>query len=618
MAEKKMEYIDSQELKNLISAGYIWLKNNSRIVDDMNVFPVPDGDTGTNMCYTLKSVVDELSKIEDIKKVTLEEISKIIATSSLMGARGNSGVILSQFFYGLSNGINSSEKIGVGEFAEALHQGNIYAYRSVSKPVEGTILTVMREMAQEALENKDTTTDITSLFEKILIKGKDVLNKTPEMLPVLKEAGVVDAGGCGFIFIIEGMLKYMRGESLEAKEISERNIPALINIWEKILNLQGKEASGDADLALREKVLTKGLRRRTKNMIGRVSLNAINLPLRSVYKTLRKFSFGNRGALSNPGKKMVEAWRQKSKERYCLEFFLRGENLSKDILSHNLKDSGSSTIIVGTDDLLKVHTHTNRPEEILKAVSDLGEVSGVKIDDMHEQQSKFLSDIKDDDKYDNKFGVIAVASGRGWKEIFKSSGASYVIDGRKTMNPSVKEILRAIEKVDFFNIILLPNDANVLLSAQQAVKLTDKNVEIVASKTLPEGINSLLSINPEYSIEENKKQMEEALGAVDTIMVAKATRPVENGNCMVKKGDFIALKEKEIIASGNDCHKVAIDAVKKAVKDSSSLITIYWGKDSNIIGAKSLYQNLKNKFPDIEIQMYHGGQYYYYYIISIE
>ncbi|MDD3819294.1 MAG: hypothetical protein PHG41_05625, partial [Actinomycetota bacterium] len=181
-----------------------------------------------------------------------------------------------------------------------------------------------------------------------------------------------------------------------------------------------------------------------------------------------------------------------------------------------------------------------------------------------------------------------------------------------------REILRAIERVDFFNIILLPNDANVLLSAQQAIKLTDKNVEIVATKTLPEGISSLLSLNPEYNIEENKKQMEAVLDAIDTIMVAKATRPIENGSYMVKKGDFIALKRKEIIASGSDCHKVALDAVKKVVKDESSLITIYWGKDSNIIGAKSLYQSLKNKFPDVEIQMYYGGQYYYYYIISVE
>jgi hypothetical protein len=614
-----MEYIDSQELKNLISAGYIWLKNNSRIVDDMNVFPVPDGDTGTNMCFTLKNVVDELSKIEDINKITIGEISKVIAASSLMGARGNSGVILSQFFYGLSSGINSAEKISVSELAQALHQGNVYAYRSVSKPVEGTILTVMRGMAQEALENKGMTTDITSLFEKILIKGKDVLNKTPDMLPVLKEAGVVDAGGCGFIFIIEGMFKYLRGESLEEKEINERNIPALINIWEKILNLSGKEASDDVDLALRRKVLTKGLKRRMKSITGKISLNAINIPLRSVYKTFRKFYFGDMESLADPGKKMVEAWKEKSKEKYCLEFFLKGENLSKDVLSYNLKDAGSSTIIVGTEDLFKVHIHTNKPDAILKAASSLGELSGVKIDDMHEQQNKFLSDTKNDDKHiNNKFGVIAVASGKGWKEIFKSSGASYIIDGKKTMNPSVREILRAIEKVDFFNIILLPNDKNVLLSAQQAVKLTDKNVEIVSSKTLPEGISSLLYINPECNIEENKKQMEAALDAVETVMIAKATRPVKNGNHTVKKGDFIGLTRKEIIASGNDCRRVALDTVKKVVKDSSSLITIYWGKDSNIIGAKSLYQSLKNKFPDIEIQMYYGGQYYYYYIISVE
>lgn len=613
-----MEYIDSEELKEIISAGYIWLKNKSKIVDDLNVFPVPDGDTGTNMCFALKSVVDELSKIEDIKKVTAGEILKIIAESSLMGARGNSGVILSQFFYGLSCKTNSSEKISISEFADALHEGSTYAYRSVSDPVEGTILTVMREMSQTALENKDIVTEFALFFEKILIKGKEVLNKTPDMLPVLKEAGVVDAGGCGFIFIIEGMLRCLEGKSLEEEEITERNIPVLINIWEKILNLSRKEAPEDTDLILQTKILRKGLRERIKNIMGGLSLSSINLPLHPIYKILRKFRFNNIGGLTSIGHRMVKVWKEKPEERYCLSFILKGENLSKDILSDKLKDAGSSIIIAGTDNLLRVHIHTNGLEEIVKAVSLSGEVLKVKIDDMYEQQSKFLSDMKEDGKYDNKVGVIAVASGKGWKEVFKSSGVSYIIDGWRTMNPSVREILKAVEKVDFFNIILLPNDGNVLLSAQQAIKLTDKNVEIIPSRTLPGGISSLLSFNPEYSLEENKKQMETVLDIVSTGMVAKATRPVKNGDFTVKRGDFIGLAKKEIIARGNDCQAVALDMIKKIIKKNSNLITIYWGKGSNKVKAKSLYQNLKNEFPDIEIQLYHGGQFYYYYIVSAE
>jgi dihydroxyacetone kinase-like predicted kinase len=613
-----MEYIDSQELKNMVSAGYIWLKNKSRVVDDLNVFPVPDGDTGTNMCFTLKSVVDELSKIEDIKKVTVGEISKIIAEGSLMGARGNSGVILSQFFYGLSCEMNSNEKISISKLADALHNGSVYAYRSVSDPVEGTILTVMREMSQTALKNKDTITNITLFFEKILIKGKEVLNETPDMLPVLKEAGVVDAGGCGFIFIIEGMLRCLKGKSLEEKEITERNIPLLINIWEKILNLSKKEAPEDVDLILQTKILRKGLKKRIKNIMGGISLSSINLPLLFVYKILRKFHFNNIGVLTSIGRRMVEVWKEKPEERYCLGFILKGENLSKDILSDRLKDFGSSIIIAGTGNLLKVHIHTNRPEEIVKAVALLGDVLKIKIDDMYEQQSKFLSDMKKDDKYNNKVGVIVVASGKGWKEVFKSSGTAYIIDGGKTMNPSVREILKALEKVDFFNIMLLPNDGNVLLSAKQAIKLTDKNVEIIPSRTLPEGISSLLSFNPEYSLEENKKQMEIVLDMVSTGMVAKATRLVKNGNFTVKRGDFVGLAKKEIIAMGNDYQTVALDMVKKIVKKDSSLITIYWGKDNNKVKAESLYQNLKNEFPDIEIQLYYGGQFYYYYIVSVE
>ncbi|MBL7123473.1 MAG: DAK2 domain-containing protein [Actinobacteria bacterium] len=316
-----MEHIDSQELKNLVSAGYIWLKNKSRIVDDLNVFPVPDGDTGTNMCFALKSVVDELSKIEDIKEVTVGELLKIIAEGSLMGARGNSGVILSQFFYGLSCEMNSNEKISISELADALHKGSVYAYRSVSNPVEGTILTVMREMSQTALENKDTITDITLFFEKILIKGKEVLNKTPDMLPVLKEAGVVDAGGCGFIFVMEGMLRCLKGKSLEEKEITERNIPVLINIWEKILNLSRKEASEDADLILQTKILRKGLKERIKNIMGKISLSSINLLLRLAYKILRKFHFNNIGGLTSISRRMVEVWKKNRRKDTVLDLF---------------------------------------------------------------------------------------------------------------------------------------------------------------------------------------------------------------------------------------------------------------------------------------------------------
>lgn len=612
-----MEYINSQELKKLISAGYTQLKNKSRIVDDLNVFPVPDGDTGTNMCFALKSVVDELSKIDNIEKTTTGEISKIIANASLIGARGNSGVILSQFFYGLSSEINSREKISAGEFAQALHKGSIYAYRSVSNPVEGTILTVMREMAQAALENKDITTNITSLFEKILIKGKEVLNKTPDMLPLLKEAGVVDAGGCGFIFMIEGMLRCLKGKNLEEKKLAEKNIPILISIWEKILNLTKKETSKDNDLILQTKNLRRGLKKKLGNMIVRISISSINLPLNRVNKILRKLYFNNIRGLASIGNKMVKVWKEKPKERYCLEFFLQGESLSKTVLSDKLKDIGSSTIIAGSKNLYKIHIHTNKPRKAVDIASLLGEVSRVKIDDMYEQQQKFLFNTQADSQ-DHNIGVIVVASGKGWKEVFKSSGASYIIDGRKTMNPSVNELLKAIEKVDCSNIILLPNDKNILLSAQQSVSLTSKNVEIISSKTMPEGISSLLSFNPEYSLKENKKQMEEILNVVCTGMVARATRSIKNKDLEVEKGDFIGLSKKEIITRGEDYQIVALDLINSMIKEDSKLVTIYWGKDINNNTAKELCEEVKNKFPDVEVELYYGGQFYYYYIISVE
>ncbi|HAX18343.1 MAG TPA: hypothetical protein DCY00_07095 [Actinobacteria bacterium] len=617
-----MEYLSGQELEKLVSAGYIWLKNKSKIVDDLNVFPVPDGDTGTNMCFALKNAVEEISKINDGEKTAVGEISKIIADGSLMGARGNSGVILSQFLYGVSSGINSKEKISISELAQALYEGSVYAYKSVSNPVEGTILTVMREVAQTALENKDTAVNLTLFFEKMLRKGKEVLNKTPEMLPVLKDAGVVDAGGCGFIFIIEGMLRYLKGKSLKEKISIEKNTPLLINIWDKFLNLTRKENSKNDELILQTQKLQQGLGVKINNMRRRISLSSINLPLDNISKILKKFSINNTRDLSSIGNSMVKAWTEKPKEKYCTEFILQGKNISKDFLFDKLKDMGSSIIIAESKNLLKVHIHihTNEPEQIINTASLLGKVSNIKIDDMHSQQDKFLSGAEENDK-DYKFGIVTVASGKGWKEIFKSFGASYIIDGRATMNPSVNEVLKGIEKIKNYNILLLPNNENILLSAQQAVNLTSKNVEIIPSKTMPEGVSSILSFNPEYSLKENKEVMKKALSLVTTGMVATSTRSIKYKDLEVKKGDFIGLsykEAKEIVTRGEDLQTVTLDLINNLVKKDSKLITIYWGKNTNENKAKNLYKEVKNKFPIIETQLYYGGQLYYYYIISIE
>ena len=598
-------------------AGHIWLNNKSAMVDDLNVFPVPDGDTGTNMCFALKSAVDELQKIKDIEKITAGEISKIIAESSLMGARGNSGIILSQYFYGLSCKIDSNKEISISEFAEAMHEGSNYAYKSVSKPVEGTILTVMREMSQTAIEFKDKSTDFAALFEEVLRKGKIALNKTPDMLPVLKEAGVVDAGGCGFILIIEGMLRSLKGRSLKEEENTEKNIPVLIKIWEKFLNLAGKEDGGDTVLISETKTIRKGLKKKIKTMIGGISTSSVNSPLRPIYKTLRKLRFNSMDGLTSTGQKMVDAWKEKPDERYCLSFMLKGEGFSGGNVSDRLKDLGSSIVAAGTDDLTKIHIHTNEPLKIIEDLSQIGGISKIKIDDMHQQQTDFLSDEQKDGK-SNKVGVIAVASGRGWKEVFKSSGVSHIVECWRTMNPSVKEILRAIEKVDSFNIILLPNDSNVLLSAEQAARISDKNIEIIESKTMPEGISSLLSFNPELGLKENIEEMTESLNMVRTGMAAKAVRPVNNGDFAVQRGDYIGIIKKKIAVKGNDCQETALDMVKKLVKDDSDLITIYWGRGCSKNMAEDFEQKVISEFPGNEIQSYYGGQYHYYYIVSVE
>jgi len=475
----------------------------------------------------------------------------------------------------------------------------------------------MREMSQTAIELKDKTLDFTALFEEVLRKGKITLNKTPDMLPVLKEAGVVDAGGCGFILIIEGMLRSLKGRSLKEEENTEKNIPVLIKIWEKLLNLAGKEDAGNTVLISETKTIRKGLKKKLKTMIGGISTSSVNSPLRPIYKTLRKIRFNSMDGLTSTGQKMVDAWKEKPDERYCLSFMLKGEGFSGDNVSDRLKDLGSSIVAAGTDDLTKIHIHTNEPLKIIEDLSQIGGISKIKIDDMHQQQTDFLSDEQKDGK-NNEVGVIAVASGRGWKEVFKSSGVSHIVECWRTMNPSVKEILRAIEKVDSFNIIILPNDSNVLLSAEQAARISDKNIEIIESKTMPEGISSLLSFNPELGLKENIEEMTESVNLVRTGMAAKAVRPVNNGDLAVQRGDYIGIIKKKIAVKGNDCQETALNMVKKLIKDDSDLITIYWGKGCTRKMAEDFEQKVISEFPGNEIQSYYGGQYHYYYIVSVE
>jgi len=290
-----------------------------------------------------------------------------------------------------------------------------------------------------------------------------------------------------------------------------------------------------------------------------------------------------------------------------LEFILHNhdvnQDMAKEILSNKIEGIGSSFVIANSSDFLKVHIHTNDPEKIIDMASTLGEVSNVKVDDMFAQQEKFLSSTVEENNH-KEIGIVVVASGKGWKKIFQSFGASCVIDGGATMNPSVTEILKGIEKIKHYNILLLPNDGNVLLSAEQAVNLTAKNVEIIPSKTMPEGVSSLLSFNPEYSLKENKKEMERSLAKVTTGKVARATRQVKHKDLEIEKGDFIGLCDKDILAKGRDYQVVALDLTSKIVKEDSKLITIYWGKDVYEIKAKNLYFEIQKRFPNMEIQLY--------------
>lgn len=537
--------IDGLVFYNMIINAANKLEEQKEYVNSLNVFPVPDGDTGTNMSMTFKSAVDEISASFD---ESLEYIGKKVARGALMGARGNSGVILSQIFRGISKALNGKSEADAREMALAFKEGANSAYKAVMRPTEGTILTIIRAAGDKAMDSEQQ--DITKLFKEVCDYSKEVLDRTPEMLPVLKKANVVDAGGMGLLIILKGMY-----------EALENNIQ----------NAKFKEVKKDKE----------------------------------------------KHAIHDLGE-------QEIKYGYCTEFFVKTPNPDVESFKSTLEKYGDSMVVVGLEDVIKVHIHTNQPGEVLSKALALGELSKVKIDNMREQHRHILTD-EDAPKQqeapiaeNKKYGIIAIAMGEGIKNIFEDLGVDYVIEGGQTMNPSTHDILDKINLLDADNIIVLPNNGNIIMAATQAAELSDKNIIVVPTKTIPQGITAMTLFNEDSAPEDNLESMEEGIANVKTGQVTYAVRDTEIDGKEIKEGNILGLVGKSIVDVDDDIYKVCEVLLDSMTDEDSELITVFYGEDVEEDKVEEFKKEMENKYKDIDVHFYQGKQPLYYFIISVE
>lgn len=534
---EKNEYIDGPLLKKMFIGATSFLEKNKEILNSLNVFPVPDGDTGTNMSLTMESAVRELSTKDSLE---IREIANIVSNGSLMGARGNSGVILSQILRGFSKALDEEDKIDVSVFAKALYNGSKTAYKAVMKPIEGTILTVSRESAEYALEFSKEQRDIVVFLKEVINSANTSLNHTPELLPVLKDAGVVDAGGKGFVVILQGMLSAITGESIDYK---------LDTVISGVDKLEAQEEN---------------------------------------------IEFG-----------------------YCTEFLINHNSKDSKYFAKQIKDIGDSMMVVEGEGFIKVHVHTNDPGIVLDKALKIGELVDIKIDNMrYQHNNKFgEAELKSELK---EYGFVTVAMGEGIENIFKDLNVDYIISGGQTMNPSTEDILDAVNKINASNIIVLPNNSNIVLAANQASEISEKNVIVLPTTTIPEGITSLLEFNEELDLEDNISNMTDAFSRMKTSQVTFSVRDTTLDGIEIKKDDILGICDGKLASVGINIKEVTLDLIDKTLDEESQLITIFYGEEIDEDQGKAIIDVLKEKYSDLDIELIYGGQPLYYYLIAVE
>ena len=547
--------IDAKLMAKMFLAGAKNLEAKKEWINELNVFPVPDGDTGTNMTLTIMAAANEVSQMES---VTMEKLAKAISSGSLRGARGNSGVILSQLLRGFTKSVAKKETLDCVSIAEAMQKGVETAYKAVMKPKEGTILTVARGVADKALELAEDAEDLQTFLEDVLEEGRRVLAKTPDMLPVLKEAGVVDSGGQGLMVVLEGAFDAFMGKEVD-------------------LTFDGGESAKVVKITPQAEADIK---------------------------------FG-----------------------YCTEFIivLNKEFTAEDEVDFKayLSSLGDSIVCVADDEVVKIHVHTNDPGLAIQRALTYGSLSRIKIDNMREEHQEKL--IKDAEKIaaqqaeeaakapKKEVGFISVSIGEGFGQIFRDLGVDYLIEGGQTMNPSTEDMLNAISKVNAEHIFILPNNKNIILAANQAKALTkDKDIIVIPTKTVPQGITAVINYVPEKSVEDNEKDMTEEITRVKTGQITYAVRDTHIDDKEIHEGDIMGIGDHGMLAVGKEVAAVAKETVEQMVDDETELISIYYGEGFTEEEAEKLAGELEEQYDYCDVEVNCGGQPIYYCIISVE
>ena len=555
--------INAEVLAKMFLAGAKNLDAKKEWINELNVFPVPDGDTGTNMSMTIMSAAKEVSGLAD---PTMKTLAKAISSGSLRGARGNSGVILSQLFRGFCKVIAEYDEIDVNVLCEAVQKAVETAYKAVMKPKEGTILTVAKGAANKALELVDETDDLVYFCDEVIKEADIVLSRTPDMLPVLKQAGVVDSGGQGLMQVLKGAF-----DSLTGKEI---------------------------DYTIEDASTGSGV----------VKISA---------QTEAEIKFG-----------------------YCTEFIIvlnrpLSDKEERDYKAF-LESIGDSIVVVADDEIVKTHVHTNDPGLAIQEALKHGSLSKIKIDNMREEhQEKLIKDAEKvaaqqkeeaaeqeeaaEEQPKKDMGFISVSIGEGMNEIFRGLGADYIIEGGQTMNPSTEDMLNAIEHVNAEHIFILPNNKNIVMAANQAASLVeDKEIIVIPTKTIPQGITALVNFIPDHTAEENKESMLEEIALVKTGQVTYAVRDTEIDGKEIKQDDYMGIGDKSILSVGKDLKETTLEMVDAMVDEDSAIVSIYYGSDAEEAAAEALGSAIEEKYPDVEVEINNGGQPIYYYVISVE
>jgi len=535
---KRVDFCTGGGLKRALEASTAWLERHVELINALNVYPVPDGDTGTNMLLTMRAALEELN---NSSAQSASAVAHTVSYGALMGARGNSGVILSQLFRGLAKSLDEKETFTALELAQAMKEASAMAYKGVIKPVEGTILTVAREAAEAAMAAAQERNDLLYVLERTVEEARQSVARTPSLLSVLAEAGVVDAGGQGLFVILEGALRFLQGRTVEAAP-------------EAIAAVEFEVFEGE--------------------------------------------EYG-----------------------YDTQFIIQGENLNVEEIRKAIATMGDSVLVVGDSRTVKVHLHTDEPGTPLNYAARLGSLRDIVIENMQEQYERFMREQAQPPVVTEELGdigIVVVASGQGLARVFESLGASAIVPGGQTMNPSTQEILEAVESLPAEKVLVLPNNSNVIMAAQQAGALSRKEVVVVPTETIPQGVSAVLAFNYQADLETNAQMMERAAHDVQTAEITTATRDARINGIRVEEGKFIGLLDGELTASGETLEEVVWEMLRQMKAEEQEIITIYYGEGVASTEAERLADEIRASYPDQEVELVNGGQPHYHYILSVE